>query len=1589
MKTMIWKRKFMFYIFLVLMLQSHSTRQECLDWCSERKVGIKIWDDHKLDIPVETITIPETVEISNVDVEIREGKSILESNIENKKVMLMLIDNELHKKDIKLYLHSVTITGMKSNNNCKQSCYVTVKVDPANHYPPYFVFHKNKFLVPENENNFGEIVKLEAKDDDKEPINKITNIYIKDDNSLDDKFKLQWEKGSSVASLVLNNPLDYETKQFYRIEVVAEDTGRNSSEPPKTGSTIIFIDVEDKDDNGPIFTKVCSVTSIPEMEDINTHVFDVKAEDGDYGIRNTIKYSFGKSNTATEFFKIDDNGDVSIKKKIDREDPELELMSNPMLVLSVKASEWKNEKTVPNRSKEIPCTIIVEDINDNAPMFNHESYNAVVRENTQKNIPVEFQSESFVTDLDMGDNAAFSLELLQEDNIFEVMPSLGMNKLPFLIRVNDSSKLKYDCSKECTKKVFELQLTATETKQNINGDYGSDVAVIKISMQDENDHFPEFGDIEEASISENASAGDVVTQINATDKDMGAYGTEGIRYSLVSGSFLEDFSIDYESGILTVKTDDHKLDREKVPDFYITIKAQDDNGRGNSNNLRLKIILIDANDNDPYFVNNDTIYGYKAFVWEGSAKNSFLKNILAKDDDEYNDITYSLKENCDKYLEVFSLGETSGELKVIEEIDYEKNQTMNFTVTATDSGTPSRSTSTWVFLEIGDVNDNDPKFTDTTYTLEVDEEVNITGRLTVTATDEDSNVYGNFGLVNYRIPGGTKDSEYFSVHSETGAITNRDRLDRENQEKYQFIVEAFDNPQNPNDRRKSTAQVFVTLRDINDNKPEFEKWDACVEVPETTTAGFQVKTVKATDKDKGDNGYVQYTINSNGEIENLFEIDSETGMITVRGSLLNLHRKFNISVLAEDKGKPPLSSVETFCIFVQDVNLNTPKFVKSQEKIYIQEDEPEGYSVTKVTAEDKDSPLTDNSKIRYEICSDCEEEKKNTETFSIDENTGVIRLKGLLNKARKSNYTLFIKACDKGNPPLCTHYLDSNNGHAEIQVYVRNKQDKLPQFRQRTGEVHIIEETLEGRDYIPEAIYQEEFNENTENQLICYFIIGGDEEYFKLDKMTRELTLKKKLDRESIPFHDVIVKAQENCDREPDKVFEFNLLDLTTIKITVNVIDINDNPPKFTDPRFTGGVKVTDKYEKMVVQVSANDPDEGENAVVFYKLNSDFKMNNAENIEEIKAPFYVNKTTGEVILNFHPKSNMKGHFDFDVMAYDHDNLNSITKVLIYLLRGDQQLHIILKIPVDGLKQEMRMKLKRSLEDIISEIVIIDDYNAYAGDDNRYNPEEYTDVYIHVVRREDNSVMEVVEALKLFDKYWGKVLELRKEDFYIVLIDKIGQDDVSDSWEKKLKFILFGVLAGLALAFIVLLLVSCMKISSLSRKLRAANATSFGSQDSGLNRIGINDPPNTNKHAVEGSNPMWNQQEDLNYKPDDVSMDGSEDSFTLQDFENKSGIGGKENFGFMNYPADPVPNTLPVPPTILPTTGNKSISEKEIEALGLNNPLNNSQKNKINALKSTDSKWRYHLNQETDQVPPPYDANKRNSVFNSKQTSFEL
>lgn len=105
----------------------------------------------------------------------------------------------------------------------------------------------------------------------------------------------------------------------------------------------------------------------------------------------------------------------------------------------------------------------------------------------------------------------------------------------------------------------------------------------------------------------------------------------------------------------------------------------------------------------------------------------------------------------------------------------------------------------------------------------------------------------------------------------------------------------------------------------------------------------------------------------------------------------------------------------------------------------------------------------------------------------------------------------------------------------------------------------------------------------------------------------------------------------------------------TFVRITVHVLDKNDNPPKFTSKIFSGGVTTSTDFGAKVLTLTATDKDIGPNAKLnFYQI-GEMRRTLTEGLDELsKPPFLVDNETGEVLLNFDPQKGMKGYFDFMV-----------------------------------------------------------------------------------------------------------------------------------------------------------------------------------------------------------------------------------------------------------------------------------------------------------------------------------------------------
>lgn len=99
----------------------------------------------------------------------------------------------------------------------------------------------------------------------------------------------------------------------------------------------------------------------------------------------------------------------------------------------------------------------------------------------------------------------------------------------------------------------------------------------------------------------------------------------------------------------------------------------------------------------------------------------------------------------------------------------------------------------------------------------------------------------------------------------------------------------------------------------------------------------------------------------------------------------------------------------------------------------------------------------------------------------------------------------------------------------------------------------------------------------------------------------------------------------------------------------INVLDVNDNPPRFVKRVFTGGVSTATDFGTKFMHVKATDADAGINAEITYHLKGRVKMTLTEGLENLqRQPFLVDENTGAVVLNFDPQEGMKGYFDFMV-----------------------------------------------------------------------------------------------------------------------------------------------------------------------------------------------------------------------------------------------------------------------------------------------------------------------------------------------------
>ncbi|XP_060751233.1 putative protocadherin beta-18 isoform X16 [Tachysurus vachellii] len=552
---------------------------------------------------------------------------------------------------------------------------------------------------------------------------------------------------------------------------------------------------------------------------------------------------------------------------------------------------------------------------------------------------------------------------------------------------------------------------------------------LSLNIQDINDNAPKF--IKERisfEIHESAVKGQRFRLDEAHDSDIGHNGVSS--YSLQKNDHFVLSVQENKNGRKHAELVlDKELDREQQKDIDLILTAVDGGIPPRSGTAVIHITVLDANDNVPVF--SQPVY--KVVLAENAPIGTEVVTVSAEDADEGANgaVTYEFSHIPDNAVQLFTIHEITGQIKVAGDIDYEEEKYYEIGVQAKD-GSGLASTAS-VIIEITDVNDNAPKIIIKSLNNPLPENVIVgTEVAIINVQDKDS---GDNRQIRCSIQGNVPFKLNPSIKNYFSLITTG-MLDRELEEGYNITITATDGG---SPSLSSSITIYLTVSDVNDNPPVFEQQSYTAYVMENNKPGTSISSVTARDPDWRQNGTVLYSLVSS-EINSLpvtsfLSINSDTGVIqAVRSFDYEKFRNFKVQVVARDNGSPPLSSNVTVSVFISDENDNSPQILypAPEGKSLMTEMVPKaalsGSLVSKVIAVDADSGQ--NAWLSYQIV-------KSTDPglFTIGLHSGEIRAQRDITESDSMKQNLVISVKDNGQPPLsatCSVYLLISDNLAEV-----------------------------------------------------------------------------------------------------------------------------------------------------------------------------------------------------------------------------------------------------------------------------------------------------------------------------------------------------------------------------------------------------------------------------------------------------------------------------------------------------------------------------------------------------------------------------
>ncbi|XP_035377175.1 protocadherin alpha-8-like isoform X2 [Electrophorus electricus] len=495
----------------------------------------------------------------------------------------------------------------------------------------------------------------------------------------------------------------------------------------------------------------------------------------------------------------------------------------------------------------------------------------------------------------------------------------------------------------------------------------------------------------------------------------------------------------------------------------------------------------------------------------------------------------------------------------------------------------------YVEVEITDINDNSPAFTEKDQLLEIPESSPPGEDFQLQAAQDAD--FGTNSVKFYKL----SQTEYFELELRDNGgerkipiLKLRQSLDREKQNRHNLILTAVDGGNPP---RSGSININITVLDDNDNRPKFTQELYSVTVEENSPVGTVVVKVNATDIDEGLNGEIVYSFvkNLDKHVYDTFALDINTGEIRIKGKVdFEINNVYRVGITASDKGQPPKASSCRIVIKVIDINDNKPEIDVTSLTDVVEENSNIGTVISLISVSDKDSNV--NGKVFCSISNNVPFELKP----SFKENMYSLVTNGHLDRELISHYEITITATDLGHPSL--------SSVKKIRVQISDANDNSPEFPGSPLELYLAENNLPSLSIFSVSTVDKDLNENA---AVHYQIIRGDGTKNDFASVL------------NINSETGAIYALKSFDFESVKTFQFQVLATDSgtpplsrnVTVKVYILDQNDNVPVILHPLSSNGsaegveeIPHNVNAGHLVTKVRAYDADIGYNGWLLFSM---------------------------------------------------------------------------------------------------------------------------------------------------------------------------------------------------------------------------------------------------------------------------------------------------------------------------------------------------------------------------------------------------